>query len=297
MQRLIESYLDYLLVERRLARNSVAAYRRDLDQWRHFLQRRNKWRFADADPVDVRVFVEQLYRLRRARTTVARKLSSLRGLHKFLVREGILDQNVAVDLDLPKPGRRLPHTLSRQEVDRLLAAPDTSTPEGLRNAAMIWLLYATGLRVSELVNLELKELNLPARIVNTIGKGGKQRLIPVADCTAALVRRYLETARGRFVRSGRQDDAVFLTNRGTRYTRAGFWKLLRRYSVAAGLERPVSPHVLRHSFATHLLDGGADLRVIQQLLGHADLTTTEIYTQVSRARLREVYDTAHPRAR
>ena len=297
MEADIQAYLDYCVAERGLADNTAAAYRRDLGQWRHFLVSRDRWSFGEADHDDVLVYMDHLHRDGRARTTVARKLSSIRGLHRFLLAQGRLQRDVTAEIELPKSARRLPQTLSAEDVQRLLTAPDTTAAVGLRDAAMIWLLYATGLRVSELVNLERSELNLEARVVNTVGKGGKQRVIPVAESATALLHEYLHSGRPAFVRPDRQDDALFLTKRGTRFTRAGFWKLLRRYGQMAGLSPLPSPHTIRHCFATHLLDGGADLRIIQELLGHASIATTEIYTHVSRRELRRRYDAAHPRAR
>jgi integrase/recombinase XerD len=230
-----------------------------------------------------------------ARSTVARKLSSVRGLYKFLVVDGRTDADPAADVDLPKPVQRLPKVLSVAQCQRLLETPDRSTPDGLRDAAMIALLYAAGLRVSELVALRLHELSLSEGLVRTTGKGSKERIVPVAPMALHLVRRYLDEAREEFDPEP-SEDGIFLTRLGRPFSRGGFWAKLKQYVSLAGLPEDTSPHTLRHSFATHLLSGGADLRAIQEMLGHANLQTTEIYTHVSTEDLRRIYEDAHPRA-
>jgi integrase/recombinase XerD len=232
---------------------------------------------------------------RLAASTMMRKLAGLRGLHRFLVREGLAQADPSADLDGPKLPQRLPHVLTAEQCRRLLQAPDLATPLGLRDAAMLALMYAAGLRVSELVGLETSGLDFRSGLVRVRGKGGKTRLIPVAEPALELVQAYQRYARDAFPHAERE-PALFLSRRGTAMTRSNFWHLLKSYLASTGLPRETSPHTLRHSFATHLLEGGADLRAIQEMLGHASLSTTEIYTHVSPEHLRETYERAHPRA-
>ncbi len=296
MRETLSAFAAWLAVDRGLADNTIEAYTRDLRDYGDFLRGRGTDDFADASRQDVIDFVSFLQRDRGlARTTISRKLSSVRGLYRFLLIDGRTDADPAADIDLPKPAERLPKVLTVEECKRLLETPDRSDPRGLRDAAMIALLYASGLRVSELVGLALHELNLDAGVVRTIGKGSKERIVPVAPLALHLVRRYLDEARPEFGRHP-GEDAIFLTRLGRPFTRGGFWARLKEYVRLAGLPEDTSPHTLRHSFATHLLSGGADLRAIQEMLGHASLSTTEVYTHVSTEDLRRVYDDAHPRA-
>ena len=296
MDKVLEAFADHLTVEKGLSANTLEAYLRDLRDYGEFLRGRGVTRFEDADRQCIVDFVSQLQRERGlARSTIARKLSSIRGLHRFLVREGWAEADPTTTIDLPKRPDRLPKVLTPAECLRLLETPDRSTTRGLRDAAMIALMYATGLRCSELVNLRLHNLNLEAAVVRTVGKGGKERVVPVAERALALVQRYLDEARPQFSKYA-DEDAIFLTRRGRPFSRGGFWAALKQYVRLAGLPEDTSPHTLRHSFATHMLSGGADLRAIQEMLGHSALSVTEIYTHVSTEDLREVYDRTHPRA-
>jgi len=227
--------------------------------------------------------------------SVARSVASLRGYFRYLVREGRLAASPADDLRAARPWPALPKYLSPEEVDRLLQQPDTATPRGLRDRALVEVLYATGLRVSELVGLRAADVNLSAGYLTCTGKGGKQRLVPVGDEAASWLRRYQQESRLQLLR-GRTSPRLFVNARGGSLSRVGFWKVLRGYARQAAMGRDVSPHVLRHSFATHLLERGADLRAIQMMLGHADLSTTQIYTHVMETRMRTIYDRFHPRA-
>lgn len=296
MRDTVEDFADFLRIDRNLAENTVTAYCTDLRGFGDFLRGRGVEAYADASRQDVIDFISFLQRERGlARTTVARKLSSVRGLYRFLLVEERTDLDPAADVDLPKPAQRLPKVLSVAQCQRLLEAPDRSDPEGLRDAAMIALLYASGLRVSELVALRLHELSLSEGLVRTTGKGSKERIVPVAPLALHLVKRYLDEARPEFDRHP-GEDGIFLTRLGRPFSRGGFWAKLKKYVSLAGLPKDTSPHTLRHSFATHLLSGGADLRAIQEMLGHANLQTTEIYTHVSTEDLRRIYEDAHPRA-
>ncbi|MGD9496993.1 MAG: site-specific tyrosine recombinase XerD [Armatimonadota bacterium] len=296
MRDTVAAFEAWLAVDRGLAANTIAAYTRDLRDFAAFLRGRGIADFTDAARQDLIDFVSFLQRERKlARPTIARKLSSVRGLYRFLIVDGRTQADPAADIDLPKAAPRLPKVLTVEQCRRLLETPDRSDPQGLRDAAMIALLYASGLRVSELVSLRLHELHLGEGLVRTVGKGAKERIVPVAPLAVHLVRRYLEEARPAFERYP-GEDAIFLTHLGRPFSRGGFWARLKEYVRLAGLPEDTSPHTLRHSFATHLLSGGADLRAIQEMLGHANLATTEIYTHVSTADLRRIYDDAHPRA-
>lgn len=292
----VDQYLGHLAVERGLARHTLESYGRDLRRYGEFLARRGVTDATRAREDAVLEFLLTLAKEGLAAPSRARTLAAVRGLHRFLVREGATAENPTSTIALPRAGRRLPEILSVQEVDRLLAAPDTSTREGLRDRAMLELLYATGLRVSELVSLELGRLHLDPGYVLATGTGRKQRLVPVGEEAIRWLRRYLEEARPAFLRGGQAAVHLFLTSRGGPMTRQGFWKLLRAHAARAGIARRISPHKLRHSFATHLVERGADLRAVQTMLGHADVSTTQVYTHVSQAHLRRLYDKFHPRA-
>ncbi|MFQ6132800.1 MAG: site-specific tyrosine recombinase XerD, partial [Armatimonadota bacterium] len=292
----LDAFIDFIVVEKGLADNTVRAYQRDLRQWMGFLLSRGCDEFAKATRDDLLVYLDDCRKRLLARSTVSRKVTSIRSLHKFLVRERSLETDITEDIDLPKSSRRLPPALSVQEVERLIEAPDTDKPAGLRDQAMILTMYAAGLRLSELLSLQLGDVNVQEGVVRCLGKGGKERMVPLADRSVRAVQRYLEEARPAYAGKYADENALFLTNRGRPFSRTGFWRMLRRHAAKAGLGKPVTPHMLRHSFATHLLAGGANLRAIQEMLGHANIATTQIYTHVARERLREVYDKAHPRA-
>ncbi len=289
----VDAYLDHLRVERRLARLTVESYSRDLVALARFAE-------AAHTPVealsrqDLEAFVRGLMSGGLSPRSTARAVACVRGFYRFLVLDRRLDASPADDLRAPRAWPALPRFLSIDEVDRLLAAPDVSTPLGLRDRAMIELLYATGLRVTELVGLRAADLNLDAGYLTCTGKGGKQRLVPMGDQAVLWIRRYLRDGRPLIV-AGRSAARLFVNARGGALSRVGFWKNLKRHGVRAGLAAGLSPHVLRHSFATHLLDRGADLRAIQMMLGHADLSTTQIYTHVLDARMRTIYERFHPR--
>jgi integrase/recombinase XerD len=303
LERDTERFLGYLVVERGLADNTVAAYRRDLRRYLAFLTARGIDRAEDVDAGIVRSFVASVSASTHGEdgepykaTSVARALSAVRSFHRFLLREGIVDRDPTVDVVRPRLPRALPHPLGVEEVRRLVEAPDPSTPTGLRDRAILEVLYGSGLRVSELTSLDVDDLDLDDGFVRVVGKGGKEREVPMGRHARAATRAYL--TRGRPSLAGpRSRGAVFLNTRGGRLTRQSCAKLLATYAAAVGLGRRVSPHDLRHSFATHLLEGGADVRVVQELLGHASVATTQIYTLVTKEHLREVYVTAHPRAR
>lgn len=299
----VARYLDHLTVERGLSDHTLAAYRRDLARYVRFLGSRDASEPGQIDESLVRSFLasisasthgedERPYRA----TSVARTLSSVRSFHRFLLREGVADRDPAGGVAQPRLPRSLPHPLTVDEVQRLLAAPDDATPAGQRDRAILELLYGSGLRVSELTGLDVDDLDLEEGSVRVLGKGGKEREVPVGRYGRDAVETYLVRARPVFA-TGRGRGALFLNQRGGRLSRQSCDRMVRAASRAAGIDRHVSLHTLRHSFATHLLEGGADVRVVQELLGHASVATTQIYTLVTRDHLREVYYTSHPRAR
>jgi integrase/recombinase XerD len=291
---MIDAYVTYLRDVRRMSANTVESYARDLNALASFAERRGQT--ADRlERGDLEGFVRSLMAAGMAPRSVARAVASVRGYYKFLAIERKSDRSAADDLRSPRAWATLPKFLSLEDVDRLLAQPDPATPRGLRDKALIEVLYATGLRVSELMTLKLGDLDLDAGHLTCIGKGDKQRLVPLGREAAEWVRRYLHDGRPGLL-SSRSSRWLFVNARdGGPLSRIGFWKVLKEYGRKAGISRQLSPHVLRHSFATHLLERGADLRMIQIMLGHADLSTTQIYTHVLEARLRAVYDQYHPR--
>jgi integrase/recombinase XerD len=290
----VAAYLEHLRVARRLAEHTLASYGRDLAILARVAAGRDR-PLAALDRGDLEAAVRQRVAEGAAPRSVARYVAAIRGFYRFLVLDRRLERSPADDLRAPRAWPGLPTYLSAEEVDRLLAAPDTTTPRGLRDRALIELLYATGLRVSELVRLKMADVTLDQGFLVALGKGGKERMVPIGESAVSWVERYLATARGAML-NGRTSPWLFVSGpRGTPLTRVGFWKLLKRHGAAAGVTRALTPHVIRHSFATHLLDRGADLRAIQMMLGHADLSSTQIYTHVLEARLRAVYDRYHPR--
>jgi integrase/recombinase XerD len=295
LDRSCDLFLDHLKVERNLSHHTIDGYSRDLARLCRFLTGRD---IVEPERVTTAALVDYLLELAdeglSARSR-ARALVAIRGMFRFLVGERYLEADPTEPLDSPRTGRKLPDVIPVEDIDRLLTAPDPRTPRGIRDGAMIATLYATGLRVSELISLELGEVNLESGYVRATGKGQKQRLVPLGEIARAAIADYLQVGRPALLRDP-TETGIFLTERGRRMTRQGFWKLLRRYARGAGVRGPVSPHKLRHSFATHLLERGADLRSVQAMLGHADIGTTEIYTHVSRARLLELYMAHHPRA-
>lgn len=290
-----QQFLDHLKVERELSAATVAAYGQDLATFGRFLAGRGTIQVEEVRPRDITDHLIELTSAKLSARSQARALVALRQLFRFLKAERLCELNPTEDIDLPRFGRRLPQFLTVAEVDSLLAAPDRRTERGLRDAAMLETLYATGLRVSELLRLRLGDVNFDAGYLVAFGKGRKERLVPLGELAIAGLRTYLETARSAFTK-GRATNTLFLSPRGRAMSRQGFWKLIGRYAVAAGIRKRISPHKLRHSFATHLLEGGADLRAVQAMLGHVDIGTTEIYTHLSRTHLRGVYDRFHPRA-
>jgi integrase/recombinase XerD len=289
---LLDRFLDHLKVERGLAENTVQAYSRDLARFFGFLEKRGLSP-PEVSQEDVLAYMSSLQGGLSVRSA-ARGLSALKLFFRFLVSTGRIEASPARLLGTPRIPQRLPGVLSRQEVELLLAQPEPSSPLGMRDRAMLELLYATGLRVSELVHLKVQNINLEAGFVRTLGKGSKERMVPMGAKALEALRGYLSDGRPALLR-GKSSPYLFLNLRGRPMTRQGFWKLIRRYGVKAGIPKGIKPHLLRHSFATHLLECGADLRSVQIMLGHADISTTQIYTHVTRERLKEIHEKFHPR--
>jgi len=290
----IDAYLDHLRVERALADNSVTAYATDLASLASFAEERGVTETEELDPVVVTRFLVSLDKAGLSARSAARRLSAMRGFCRFLVRERLSPSDPTALLSPPRLGRRLPLVITFDEVLRLLAIPDVSKPRGLRDRAMLSVMYAAGLRVSELCSLKLGDIDRQRGYLSVLGKGGKRRLIPVGEVALADVDAYLGSLSTR--PAGRAGSALFLSSWGKPLSRQAFWKLIIRYARQAGITKPISPHKLRHSFATHMLERGADLRSVQPMLGHANIATTEIYTHVATDHVRRAHQRAHPRA-
>ena len=297
MKQQLLIFIQYLSVEKGLAQNTLEAYERDLTQYLTFVEKSGITLLADTKKITIQNYLLQLKKLGRASSSVTRTMVSIRSFYQFLVRERMQELDPTLNMESPRLVKRLPKVLSIQEVENLLEAPETSTPYGMRDKAMLELLYATGIRVSELVNLNAGHVNLGMGFVRCMGKGSKERIIPLGRIAAKWLHSYIQSMRHQLLRETKLDDALFINHLGTRLTRQGFWKIIKKYGIQANILKEITPHTLRHSFATHLLDNGADLRAVQEMLGHADISTTQIYTHVSKTRIKEVYNRTHPRAK
>ncbi|MEN8170071.1 MAG: site-specific tyrosine recombinase XerD [Pseudomonadota bacterium] len=290
---LIERFSDALWLERGLSENTLSAYRSDLQSLARWL-RRNDSELLHAARHDLLAYLQKRVEEGAKPRSSARLLSSMRRFYRYLLRESLLKEDPSARIDAPKLGRPLPKTLTEEEVERLLAAPDITTPMGLRDRAMLELLYASGLRVSELVNLLLLQVNFQQGVVKVMGKGSKERLVPLGEEALHWLQRFMRDGRGLLL-GDKRSEALFPSKRGSAMSRQAFWQLIKRYAVQGGISKSLSPHTLRHAFATHLLNHGADLRVVQLLLGHSSLSTTQIYTFVAQERLKGLHRTHHPR--
>jgi integrase/recombinase XerD len=293
----LKDFLHFLIVEKGLAENTIVSYKRDLKSYLVYLE--NVESITDLKEVKRPQIVHFLGHLKeqgKSAKTLARHIASIRAFHQFLIRERIVDHDPSVHIESQKLERSLPKVLSMEEVEVLLESPKLKNHYGYRDKAMLELLYATGMRVSELIGLNSGDIHLTMGFVRCIGKGNKERIIPIGSTAQRVVQDYLEKARYKFLSGKQREDALFLNHHGKRLTRQGFWKILKKLVNEAGIEKELTPHTLRHSFATHLLENGADLRAVQEMLGHADISTTQIYTHVTKTRLKEVYSKFHPRA-
>jgi len=296
-QYAIEDYIHFIQVERQLSDNTLASYRRDLETYVNFLQEVEA--MSDFRKVERTIILRHLEQLRmqgKTSRTVARHISSIRSFHQFLLREKRAETDPTVHLEMPTIEQKLPNILSTEEIEALLMAPNRSKPQGVRDVAMLELLYGSGMRISELIALDLSDIHLTMGFVRVFGKGGKERIIPLGKSALSALNHYLNSARGQLQGKYPKTDAFFINQRGKRLTRQGCWKLMKEHALKAGIQHELTPHTLRHSFATHLVENGADLRAVQEMLGHADISTTQIYTHISKTRLSEVYKQFHPRA-
>ncbi len=288
----LDAFIDHLWLEDGLAKNTLESYRTDLSQFAVWLSK-NKVSLLEASQANIQQYLAVKFPHSKPRS-VSRLIASLRRFYRYCLREHLLEVDPTLQIDSPKLPRSLPKSLNEEEVENLLSAPNTSEPIGLRDRAMLELLYASGLRVSELVTIKVTEVSTQDGVVRVTGKGSKTRLVPMGEEAADWIIRYLKHARPEILQR-KMSDALFVTNRAAAMTRQAFWYLIKRYAIQAGIHKPMSPHVLRHAFATHLLNHGADLRVVQMLLGHSDISTTQIYTHVARERLKSLHSAHHPR--
>jgi integrase/recombinase XerD len=292
--QLIDEFCDALWLEDGLSRNTLDAYRRDLSLFVAWLTEQHGKDLLAADHGDVQGYLAFQFKKKVRASSAARLLSSLKRLFRWLQRQNRIAVDPTLNIDTPKLPRNLPKSLTEADVETLLAAPDVETPRGERDKAMLETLYASGLRVSELVTLKMPQVSQDMGVVRVLGKGSKERLVPLGEEALACVKHYVATARPALL-AGKASDDLFVTSRGGAMTRQSFWQIIKRYALQAGLNASISPHVLRHAFATHLLNHGADLRVVQLLLGHSDISTTQIYTHVARERLKQLHAKHHPR--
>ncbi|MEE4203327.1 MAG: site-specific tyrosine recombinase XerD [Halieaceae bacterium] len=290
----VERFLNALWSERGLSDNTLSAYRSDLMRFDRWLQQRPSTDLVSGNASDIQAFMGEALREGRSQRSMARFLATARAFYRYLQREGVISDDPTALIENPKQGRPLPKSLSEADVERLLEAPDTADDIECRDRAMLEVLYATGLRVSELVNLQLNQLSMNQGVIRVLGKGSKERLVPVGEEALSWIQRFASGPRAALLH-GRASDVLFPSNRGGAMSRQAFWYRIKLYGRRAGIQSHLSPHTLRHAFATHLLNHGADLRVVQMLLGHSDLTTTQIYTHVARARLKTLHQQHHPR--
>ncbi|MDA8212081.1 MAG: site-specific tyrosine recombinase XerD [Clostridia bacterium] len=295
MEKLISNFLNYLAVERGLANNTRESYGRDLCQFAGFLARQKLTTASEIHKNHVMAYLLSLQKSGKVPATIARHLAAIKGFFRFLLNEGLVPKDPTLNLESPKLRKKLPQILSNAEVDSLLNQPDSGRVAGLRDKAMLEVIYATGLRVSELCSLNEQDLNLELGFLRCIGKGSKERIVPLGRLAVQAVTAYLQRGRVKLLKKP-AEKALFLNHHGRRLTRQGFWKIIKKYAFEAGIPKEITPHTLRHSFATHLLENGADLRSVQEMLGHADITTTQIYTHLTRNKIKDVYSRTHPRA-
>ncbi|MDD3654244.1 MAG: site-specific tyrosine recombinase XerD [Desulfotomaculaceae bacterium] len=295
-EELIDEFIYYLAVERGLAENTLLSYRLDLKGYLSFCRSYSQCSLEQADRNTVMSYLFQLQLAGCSQATVARHLAATRSFYKYLISEDTITKDPTTELELPKLTKKLPRVLTVAEMEFLLGQPSLSDPIGIRDKAMLELLYATGLRVSELVSLNMEHINLESGFIRCYGKGAKERIVPLGDVAARHLKEYLIRGRNKLITPNSDISALFFNQRGRRLTRQGCWKIIKRYAIKAKIDKEITPHTFRHSFATHLLENGADLRSVQEMLGHADISTTQIYTHLTKQRLKEVYNRSHPRA-
>ncbi|MEB3102753.1 site-specific tyrosine recombinase XerD [Ferviditalea candida] len=297
MMNQLQAFIHYLSVERGLARNTLESYERDITHYLEYLKTLGVSSLQQTAKSHITGYMLKLKQLGRASSTMSRNMVSIRAFYQFLVRERLLEKDPSLNMEVPKLEKRLPKVLSVDEVERLLEAPVISNAGGMRDKAMLELLYATGIRVSELISLDVDDVNLAMGFVRCTGKGSKERIIPIGKIASRWLNDYIQGMRLKLLKKSKAEPALFANHLGTRMTRQGFWKIIKKYALESGIHKEITPHTLRHSFATHLLENGADLRAVQEMLGHADISTTQIYTHVTTKKMKEVYDMTHPRAK
>lgn len=282
--------------ERGLAPNTLDSYERDIMQYLDYLEESGVGSLAETGKTNLSGYMLRLKQKGRAAATQTRSIISIRAFYQFLVRERRIDHDPSLHLETPKLEKRVPKVLTVQEIGRLLDAPQTGSPSGMRDKAMLEVLYATGIRVSELISLDVASVNPGLGFIRCVGTS-KERIVPLGRIASDYVQAYIDSMRPKLLKPSKVEEALFISHLGSRMTRQGFWKIMKRYAQEAGIEQEITPHTLRHSFATHLLENGADLRSVQEMLGHADISSTQIYAQVTRGKMKEVYDRTHPRAK
>jgi integrase/recombinase XerD len=293
----LQSFIHFLSVERGLAKNTLESYERDITYFISYLNHQGLHVLERTEKLHILNYLLSLKQQGKAAATVSRNMVSIRAFFQFLMRERMITHDPSLYMETPKLEKRLPKVMTVAEVEQLLNTPQTTTTHGLRDKAMLELLYATGIRVSELISLNTEDVNLGMGFVRCIGKGSKERIIPLGRIAAQYLNDYIQQKRPKLLKAGKEEKALFINHLGTRLTRQGFWKIIKKIAKEAAIDKEITPHTLRHSFATHLLENGADLRAVQEMLGHADISTTQIYTHITKARMKEVYDRTHPRAK
>jgi integrase/recombinase XerD len=297
MEDQLQDFIHFLIVEKGLAKNTIVSYERDLKSYiKYFSNVEQLKSFNEVERIHIIHFLGHLKEQGKSSRTLARHVASIRAFHQFLLRERVSDHDPSVHIETPKLERTLPKVLNLEEVETLLDSPNLKDHYGIRDKAMLELLYATGIRVSELIGLQTGDVHLTMGFVRCIGKGNKERIIPIGKTALSALENYVNNGRSHFISKKNHDNALFLNHHGKQLTRQGFWKILKKLAQGAGIEKELTPHTLRHSFATHLLENGADIRAVQEMLGHSDISTTQIYTHVTKTRLKDVYSKFHPRA-
>ncbi|CAJ1314487.1 site-specific tyrosine recombinase XerD [Paenibacillus sp. PK4536] len=296
MNEHLETFIRYLTEEKALSRNTLESYRRDLNQFLEFARQRDLQLPDQIRKTHIALFLGEMRQMGKASSTITRMTVSIRSFCQYLVRQGMIQQDPSIHMEAPKAEKRLPNVMTIEQVGHLIDAPDRQSPQGRRDRAMLELLYATGIRVSELISINVDDVRLDLKFLRCANNAGKERIIPITGVTVKRVGEYIEQGRQQLIRNHPEELALFVNQLGTRLTRQGFWKMIKKYAREAGIEADITPHTLRHSFATHLLESGADLRSVQEMLGHADISTTQIYTQVSKKNMKDVYEAHHPRA-
>lgn len=295
MEELLNDFIEFLLVEKGLAKNTIDSYGRDLKSYLEYLKLREIDNISGTNRTVIVSYLIFMQKKGKASSSISRACASIKSFYHFLFTERYIDDDPTINLDTPKLEHRLPRVLSLEEVDKLLEQPDVNTILGFRDKTMLELLYATGMRVSELISLTVEDINLDMGYLRCLGKGSKERILPIGSISIKYLKKYLDDIRCRLLKNN-DTKILFLNYRGKKLSRQGFWKIIKKYSRTANLSKKVTPHTLRHSFATHLLENGADLRAVQEMLGHSDISTTQIYTHITKNKIKEVYDKTHPRA-